>query len=75
MTSLVRTNCATLCYLWGTAFQTFSMRVEIDGREKKDLFPLQYSSSNILLFLRQEFQKTDQSTICHKVLLLLFQYL
>jgi hypothetical protein len=75
MASLVRTNCATLCYLWGTAFQTFSLPVEIDGREKKELFPLQYSSSNLLLYLKQEFQKYDHPTVCHEVLLLLFQYL
>jgi len=75
MASVVHTNCATLRCLWGITLRTFSLPVEIDEREKKDLFPLQYSSNTVLLFLRKELQKTEHSTVCNEWLFLLFQYL
>jgi hypothetical protein len=53
---------------------SFSLWDEIDESEKWDIFVFQYSSRFSLFFLRQEFQKTDHSTVCHEVLLLLLQH-
>jgi hypothetical protein len=75
MASVVCTQCATMCCLWGITFRIFSLRVEIDEREKKNLFPLQYSNSTALLFLRQELRKTEHSTICNEWMWHLFQCL
>ena len=52
----------------------FSLRDKLDEGKHKDFLLFQYSSKFSLLFLKQEFQKSDHSTVCLQVLLFLLQH-